>query len=520
METTLESGTSVMEATVSGVHAAMREGRLTARQLVQGYLDRITAYDKSGPRIHSVLQLNPQALAEADQLDAQAAASPTAPLAPLHGIPVLIKDNIECAGVETTAGARCLQGNLAQEDAFIVRRLREAGAIVLAKTNLHELASGGETVSTLGGQTLNPYDLTRTPGGSSGGTGAGIAANFGLLGIGTDGINSVRSPASANNLVGLRPTMGLVSRSGLVPCGLTQDTIGPLTRTVTDAALLLDVIAGHDAADAVTIQATAHIPRSYTEGLDRDGLKGARIGVLRSFFGEGAEHRAVNAVMQRALATIEARGAELVEIDEPIHPDTLLADTLVHLYEMQADLDAYLAKVPSAVPVRSMDRASRRRRHAEERRGAGRQRERIPPASAAPASLARPHPRAHGDAPSRRAGVSAPAPPGGAGGRGPGRAQWRAGLGHRFPGHRHTGWLLRAGRQCAAWRSGRAGILRPPVLRERVVAIGLCGRAGHRRTTATRVRAGADLARRRRRTFFAALPRPANDAGDRFADTP
>lgn len=354
MESKLESGTSVMEATVSGVHAAMREGRLTARELVQGHLDRITAYDKAGPRIHSVLQLNPQALADADQLDAHAAASPSAPLAPLHGIPVLIKDNIECAGVETTAGARCLQGNVAREDAFIVRRLREAGAIVLAKTNLHELASGGETVSTLGGQTLNPYDLTRTPGGSSGGTGAGIAANFGLLGIGTDGINSVRSPASANNLVGLRPTMGLVSRSGLVPCGLTQDTIGPLTRTVADAALLLDVIAGHDPADPVTSHATAHLPRSYTDGLDRDGLKGARIGVLRSFFGDGAEHRAVNAVMQRALATIAARGAELVEIDEPIHPDTLLADTLVHLYEMQADLDAYLANVPSAVPVRSM----------------------------------------------------------------------------------------------------------------------------------------------------------------------
>ncbi|CAG2153046.1 Glutamyl-tRNA(Gln) amidotransferase subunit A [Cupriavidus yeoncheonensis] len=355
MEPTLESGTSVMEATVSGVHAAMREGRLTARQLVQGYLDRITAYDKSGPRINSVLQLNPQVLAEADRLDAHAAASPSVPLAPLHGIPVLIKDNIECAGVETTAGARCLQGNLAREDAFIVRRLREAGAIVLAKTNLHEMASGGETVSTLGGQTLNPYDLTRTPGGSSGGTGAGIAANFGLLGIGTDGINSVRSPASANNLVGLRPTMGLVSRSGLVPCGLTQDTIGPITRTVADAALLLDVMAGHDPADPVTSQAAAHIPPSYAEGLNRDGLRGARIGVLRSFFGEGPGHRAVNAVMQRALATIGARGAELVEIDEAIDPDALLADTLVHLYEMKGDLDAYLARVPSGVAVRSME---------------------------------------------------------------------------------------------------------------------------------------------------------------------
>jgi Asp-tRNA(Asn)/Glu-tRNA(Gln) amidotransferase A subunit family amidase len=355
MESTIESGSSVMEATVSGVHAAMREGRLTARQLVQGYLDRIAAYDKSGPRINSVLQLNPQALAEADRLDALAAARPSVALAPLHGIPVLVKDNIECAGVATTAGARCLQDNLAVEDAFIVRRLREAGAIVLAKANLHELASGGETVSTLGGQTLNPYDLTRTPGGSSGGTAAGIAANFGLLGIGTDGINSIRSPASANNLVGLRPTMGLVSRAGLVPCGLTQDTIGPITRTVADAAILLDVIAGHDLADPATGEADPHIPRSYTEGLDPGGLNGARIGVLRSFFGEGPEHHAVNAVMQRALATIRTQGAELVEIDEAIHPDALLADTLVHLYEMKGDLDAYLANVPSGVPVRSME---------------------------------------------------------------------------------------------------------------------------------------------------------------------
>ncbi|MFC4521772.1 amidase family protein [Cupriavidus pinatubonensis] len=355
MKSTTDSGTRVMEATVDGVHAAMREGRLTARQLVQRYLDRIAAYDRNGPGIYSVLQLNPHALAEADQLDAQAATAPSVPLAPLHGIPVLVKDNIECAGMETTAGARCLQGNLAVEDAFIVRRLREAGAIVLAKTNLHELASGGETVSTLGGQTRNPYDLTRTPGGSSGGTAAGIAANFGLLGIGTDGVNSIRSPASANNLVGLRPTMGLVSRSGLIPCGLTQDTIGPITRTVTDAALLLDIIVGYDPADPVTGEAASHTRPSYTEGLHPDALKGARIGVLRSFFGDGLEHRAVNAVMQAALATIRARGAELVQIDEAIHPDALLADTLVHLYEMKGDLDAYLADAPSDVSVRSME---------------------------------------------------------------------------------------------------------------------------------------------------------------------
>ncbi|WP_432262572.1 amidase family protein [Cupriavidus sp. TMH.W2] len=345
---------SVVEATVASAHAAMRDGTLTARQLAGACLDRIAAYDQNGPALRSVLQINPKALDEAAHIDAVAARNPSQALAPLHGIPVLVKDNIECGGMETTAGAACLRGNLSTGDAFVIRRLREAGAIVLAKTNLHELASGGETVSTLSGQTLNPYDLTRTPGGSSGGTGAGIAASFGLLGIGTDGVNSIRSPASANNLVGLRPTMGLISRAGLVPCGLTQDTIGPITRTVADTALLLDVIAGYDPADPVTSEAAAHIPESYAASLDRDGLKGARIGVLRHFFGDQDVHRPVNAVMQEALAILAAQGAELVAIEDAISPDELLASTLVHHYEMERDLDAYLAGLPPGVPVRSM----------------------------------------------------------------------------------------------------------------------------------------------------------------------
>ncbi|SOZ38278.1 amidase family protein [Cupriavidus neocaledonicus] len=345
---------SVVEATVAGAHAAMRDGTLTARQLASRCLDRIGAYDQRGPALRSILQVHPQALAEADRLDAIAARNPSQALAPLHGMPVLVKDNIECAGMATTAGAECLQGNLSGNDAFVIRRLREAGAVVLAKTNLHELASGGETVSTLGGQTLNPYDLARTPGGSSGGTAAGIAASFGVLGIGTDGVNSIRSPASANSLVGLRPTMGLISRAGLVPCGLTQDTIGPITRTVADTALMLDVIAGHDPADPVTSEGAGHIPASYAASLDRDGLKGARIGVLRSFFGAQDVHRPVNAVMQQALAVIAAQGAALVDIDDAISPDELLASTLVHHYEMARDLDAYLSQLAPAVPVRSM----------------------------------------------------------------------------------------------------------------------------------------------------------------------
>lgn len=345
---------SVVEATVADAHAAMRDGRLTARQLASACLDRIAAYDQHGPALRSILQCNPHALDEAGRIDAQAGRNPAQALVPLHGIPVLVKDNIECAGMATTAGAACLRDNFSTDDAFVIRRLREAGAIVLCKTNLHELASGGETVSTLSGQTLNPYDLTRTPGGSSGGTAAGIAASFGLLGIGTDGVNSIRSPASANGLVGLRPTMGLISRAGLVPCGLTQDTIGPITRTVADTARLLDVIAGHDPADPVTSAGAPHIPASYAASLDRDGLKGARIGVLRHFFGDQAVHRPVNAVMQAALAVIAAQGAGLVAIEDAISPDELLATTLVHHYEMERDLDAYLQRISSRVPVRSM----------------------------------------------------------------------------------------------------------------------------------------------------------------------
>ncbi|SPC16396.1 amidase family protein [Cupriavidus taiwanensis] len=345
---------SVVEATVAGAHAAMRDGTLTARQLASRCLDRIAAYDQRGPALRSILQVHPRALEEADRLDAIAARNPSQPLAPLHGMPVLVKDNIECAGMATTAGAECLRGNVSSDDAFVIRRLREAGAVVLAKTNLHELASGGETVSTLGGQTLNPYDLARTPGGSSGGTAAGIAASFGVLGLGTDGVNSIRSPASANNLVGLRPTMGLISRAGLVPCGLTQDTIGPITRTVADAALMLDVIAGHDPADPVTSEGAGHLPASYAASLDRDGLRGARIGVLRSFFGGQDEHRPVNAVMRQALAIVAAQGAGLVDIDDAISPDELLASTLVHHYEMARDLDAYLSQLAPGVRVRSI----------------------------------------------------------------------------------------------------------------------------------------------------------------------
>ncbi|GAB3629667.1 amidase family protein [Pandoraea terrae] len=349
MSQEMQTPFALEEATIADVHAAMRERVLTARQLVQGYLDRIEAYDRQGPCINSILEINPAALAEADLADA-------APdkRGPLHGVPVLIKDNIETHGLPTTAGSTLLKDHVPRDDAFIVRKLREAGAIVLAKTNLHELASGGETVSTLLGQTRNPYDLNRTPGGSSGGTAAGIAANFGLVGIGTDGVNSIRSPASANNLVGLRPTLGLVSRTGLIPSGLSQDMLGPITRTVTDAAIVLDVIAGADPDDPSTHVAGAHQPPTYTAFLDPDGLQGARIGVLKSFFGREAEHQEVNAVIEWALEAMAQRGATLVVVNDHIDPDTLLSTAMVHHYEMVRDLDAYLTRLPPGFGVSTL----------------------------------------------------------------------------------------------------------------------------------------------------------------------
>ena len=241
----------VAEATISQVHQAMEEGMLTCRELTEAYLQRIEAYDKKGPGINAIITVNPQALSEAEAMDE--ILQKTGKLAgPLHGIPVLLKDNINTCRMVTTAGSLSMAGFVPEKDAFITKRLKQAGAVILAKTNLHEFAIWGETISSVLGQTLNPYDLTRTPGGSSGGTGAAVACNMGMVGIGTDTINSIRSPSSACSLVGIRPTMGMVSRNGIVPYSLTQDTAGPICRTVEDAARVLDVIAGYDPSDRET----------------------------------------------------------------------------------------------------------------------------------------------------------------------------------------------------------------------------------------------------------------------------
>lgn len=343
-----------LEATVSKIHEAMLAKELTCRELVEYYLQRIEAYDKKGPSLNSVIYVNPKALKEADRFDAELAK--TGKLSgPLHGIPVLLKDNFDTYDMPTTAGSATLAGFVPGDDAFVADKLRKAGALFLAKMNLHEFAVWGETVSSILGQTLNPYDLTRTPGGSSGGTGSGIAANFGVIGMGTDTINSIRSPSSANCLVGIRPTIGLVSRDGIVPYSLTQDTGGPICRTVEDAVRALDVIAGYDPADDQTAWSVGKIPATYAAFLKKDGARNKKIGVLKSFFGGEAVHEEVNTVMRRALEVLADAGAEVVALEDDIDSGRLTSQVSVHLDDLKDHLNSYLEKLPTDAPVHSFE---------------------------------------------------------------------------------------------------------------------------------------------------------------------
>lgn len=343
----------LMEATVAQIHAAMREGTLTCRELVEAYLDRIEAYDQKGPAINSVITVNPHALGEADACDAYFEANGEF-CGPLHGIPVMLKDNFNTVDMQTTAGSVALKGWVPTTDSFVTKRIRDSGAIILAKTNLHEFAIWGESISSILGQAVNPYDPTRTPGGSSGGTGATIASNIGVIGLGTDTINSIRSPASANSLVGIRPTIGLVSRAGIVPYSLTQDTAGPICRTVEDAARCLDVIAGYDPDDAETSWCIGKIPASYLDSLNVDGMKGRRIGVLKSLFGKEEINSSTNEVLRNAMKVFEENGATLVPIEDDIDQPWLTSETSVHLDDFEHDLNGYLDKLPPEWPIHSM----------------------------------------------------------------------------------------------------------------------------------------------------------------------
>ncbi len=337
----------ILETSIQVIQKGLTDGKLTSEDLVKFYLARIDKYDQQGPKLNCIITINPNALKEAIVLDQERKTK--APRGPLHGIPIVLKDNFDTFDLPTTGGNKAMAKSQPSKDAFLTKKLRAAGAILIAKVNLHELARAGTTMSSLTGQTLNAYDLTRTPGGSSGGTASAVAANFALAGMGTDTVNSVRSPASAESLVGFRPTYGLLSRSGIIPAALTQDMAGPITRTVADAAFLLNVLAGIDPTDPVTTAATGHIPTDYTTYLKKEGLHGKRLGVVMAIVGKDPE---VSKIFNKALADLTALGAEVVYIEDP-NFDTvkILTECDVQVYESNPNLDDYLKTLGPNAPV-------------------------------------------------------------------------------------------------------------------------------------------------------------------------
>ena len=341
---------SFLDATVVGVQRAYSAGELSCAQLTRWYLDRIAAYDRKGPELRSLISVNPKAMQDAEALDRRRAGGQ---VGPLHGIPVILKDNFDTADMPTSGGCVPLKDSRPVADAFTVWKLREAGALIIAKANQGELARSPISFSNLGGQVRNPYDLTRNPGGSSGGTGAAIAAQLGLLGTGSDTGQSIRSPASACNLVGVRPTRGLVSRAGIMPNSFIQDEIGPITRTVADAALMLDVMAGYDAADPVTAFSRGRIPRSYADGLRTDALKAARIGVIENMFGIEERHHEVNAVMADAMQRMASLGASFPRFRLEAF-DELSAVIATARFEAAAAWNRYFAALGPDAPVKSL----------------------------------------------------------------------------------------------------------------------------------------------------------------------
>ena len=342
----------LIETSIADIHEAMQAGTLTCHDLVQQYLDRIHAYDQQGPALRSMLYINPQSLQQADAMDQEFKRSHK--LKPLSCIPIVLKDNFDTADMPTTAGSLTLKGAQPEKDAFAVERLREAGALILGKANMSEFATGGISASSLGGQVKNPYDLTRTPGGSSGGTGAAVAANLAAVGTGSDTGGSIRSPASATSLVGLRPTRGLISRDGIVPVSFTQDTIGPMTRNVADTAAVLDAMVGYDSKDPVTALSVGNVPKTYTAFL-QNGLKGARLGVLANGFGHGPEYEEVNKVMAKAIEALKEQGAVIVPMEDALLDiDTLTANFRMNEPEFKAALNHYLQEQGSHVAVHSL----------------------------------------------------------------------------------------------------------------------------------------------------------------------
>ena len=333
-----------MEATILETQAALAAGTITSEDLVRMYLARIDAFDKNGPAINAMIRLNPNALSEARALDAERRGKRAR--GPLHGVPILLKDNYDTFDMPTSAASLSLATSIPPDDGYLVRRLRDAGAISLGKTNMHEFAFGITTISSLGGQTLNPYDLRRNAGGSSGGTGAGVTANFAVVGMGSDTCGSIRIPSSHNSLVGLRVTQGLFSRDGIIPLALTQDVGGPLARTVEDIAVVLDETAGVDPNDPATQVAALHTPASYTNFLRTGRLRGARFGLMTDVLVTTPADQEVADVILSATRELESLGATVINVAIPNF--ATVSNTSVITMEFKENLDAYLAATPAA----------------------------------------------------------------------------------------------------------------------------------------------------------------------------
>lgn len=345
----------VTGASIAELQEAMAAGRATSAEITRAYLDRIAAYDRPGPggrgpALNAMIWMNPNAVAEAEALDRERAERGAR--GPLHGIPVILKDNYDTHDLPTSAGSLALASNIAPDDAFQVARLRDAGVVIVGKSNMHELASGITTIGSLGGQTRNPYDPARNPGGSSGGTGAAVAASFAAIGWGSDTCGSIRIPAAQNDLVGLRPTKGLSSIDGIIPLSHTQDVGGPLARTVRDLAIALDATVGPDPADPATAILEGRPPASFVDALDPNALDGARIGILEAYFGDAPEEGEAGRLVREAIGRMAELGADTVTVEIP-DLDELIEDSGVIGLEFRWDLMDYLAANPEA-PVSSL----------------------------------------------------------------------------------------------------------------------------------------------------------------------
>jgi amidase len=341
----------VMETTIPQIQAALSAGTVTSKDLVAAYMARIEAYDQRGPALNAISVVNSKALDEAAAMDAERRAGRTRGL--LHGIPIIVKDNYETAGMQTANGSSSLAGWVPADDSMLVKKLRAAGAIIIAKSNMHEFARGITTVGSLFGATRNPYALDRNPGGSSGGTAAAIAANFAAVGMGSDTCGSIRIPAFHTSLAGIRGTQGLSSRTGIIPLSNTQDIGGPITRNVTDLAIVLDVIVGYDPADPQTAASVGNTPKSYTDSLQLNGLRGARIGLLTDLLGSEPADTEVATIVRAAVNEMKGRGAEVIDVAIPGVKDHMNDGTVQNI-DFKFDLNAYLASRPAA-PVHTLE---------------------------------------------------------------------------------------------------------------------------------------------------------------------